>query len=194
MLWHLQLLHNLTRVELHEKTQWMALHDKILGWCWEISTIPFQRCLFLECAVRYLLILLALKCHPCSIKGSCLRVWLALQMSDRKLSEQAIKGDAFCLEVEKMVGFGWHRSAEQMLGEFPSSLKRHEDNARGLNSFPALLSWCTSLHSPRLERLQTSSLELARTLTACAQDFLILYQTKEPCQWGRVPAQTDSDL
>lgn len=129
--------------------------------------------------VRYLLILLALKCHPCSIKDSCLRVWLTLQMSDRKLSEQAIKGDAFCLEVQKMVSFGWHRSAEQMLGEFPSSLKRHEDNARGLNSSPALLSSCTSLHSPRLERLQTSSLELARTLTACAQDFLILHQARE---------------
>ena len=157
----------------------MALHDKIPGWCSEIYSVPFQRCLFLECALRYLLILLALKCHPCSITGSCLRVWLALQMFDRKLSEQAIKGDAFCLEVEKVVSFAWHRPAEQMLGEFPSSLKRHEDNARGLKSFPTLLSSCTSLHSPRLEWLQTSSLELARTLPACAQDFLILYQTKE---------------
>lgn len=46
----------------------------------------FQRCTFLQCAATHPIIVLSLKCHPCSVKGPCQCVWWALQMSDRRLS------------------------------------------------------------------------------------------------------------
>lgn len=119
----------------------------------------FQRCTFLQCAAPHPIIVLSLKCHPCSVKGPCQCVWWALQMSDRRLSGK--KKKTWYREmpfVSKWRRWQFLDSTDQ-LNKCLVLPERQEENARRLGSVPASLPSCSPLCIVSIKWLLNSSLD-----------------------------------
>lgn len=144
MTWHLQLLHNLTHVELHERTWCRALH----GWCSEISSVPFKGAFFHRALVGTLSsfflwnVTLVLSRAPVGGPDELCKCLTGGCQKKHDMGRCLLS-----LSGEDVIS-GQHRSAEQMLGEFTSFLK-------GMKIMPG--GWAISLSRCPLVLLSTHS-------------------------------------